>query len=111
MLSALIVAHKVTDQAGDNSLLLPMAEAAKQALGNPESLNVASDAGYSNGEQAAACEGRGIALHMPVTRAANNQGDGTLFDRTQCHYDEWQGRFFIWLWGRRLKPECLAAAK
>ena len=31
---ALIVAHKVSDQAGDNSLLLPMAEAAKQALGD-----------------------------------------------------------------------------
>jgi len=30
---ALIVAHKVSDQAGDNSLLLPMEEAAKQALG------------------------------------------------------------------------------
>ncbi len=30
---ARIVAHKVSDQAGENSLLLPMAEAAKQALG------------------------------------------------------------------------------
>ncbi len=30
---ALIVAHKVTDTAGDNSLLLPMAEAAQEALG------------------------------------------------------------------------------
>jgi hypothetical protein len=46
------------------------------------------------GEQAAACEARGIAPHAPVTRAAvNNQGDGTLFDCTQFHYDEWQGRF------------------
>lgn len=39
---ALIVAHKVTDTAGDNSLLLPMAEAAKQALGDP--LNLVIDA-------------------------------------------------------------------
>jgi transposase len=82
------VAHKVTDQAGDNSLLLPTTEAAKQALGNPESLNVAADAGYSNGEQAAACEAHGIASHVPVTRAVNNQGDGTLFNRTQFHYDQ-----------------------
>src|SRR5437016_10956665 len=33
---ALIVAHKITDTAGDNSLLLPMAEAALEALGHPE---------------------------------------------------------------------------
>ncbi len=51
---ALIVAHRVTDKAGDNTHLQPMAEAAKQALGNPESLNVVADAGYSNGEQAQA---------------------------------------------------------
>src|SRR2546422_3712889 len=34
---ALIVAHKITDTAGDNSLLLPMAEAALEALGHPRS--------------------------------------------------------------------------
>jgi hypothetical protein len=85
---ALIVTHKITETAGDNSLLLPMAEAAKQALGNPESLNVVADAGYSNGEQAAACETLGIIPHVPMTRAVNNQGDGTLFDRSEFHYDE-----------------------
>jgi transposase len=85
---ALIVAHKVSDQAGDNSLLLPMAEAAKQALGDPESLHVVADAGYSNGQQAEACEAKGIVPHVPVTRSVNNQGDGTLFDRSQFHYDE-----------------------
>jgi transposase len=85
---ALIVAHKVSDQAGDNSLLLPMAEAAKQALGDPESLHVVADAGYSNGEQAEACEAKGIVPHVPVTRSVNNQGDGTLFDRSEFHYDE-----------------------
>src|SRR5947199_10562171 len=58
---ALIVAHKITDTAGDNSLLLPMAEA---------------------------CEAQGIVPHVPVTRAVNNQGDGTLFDRNEFHYDE-----------------------
>lgn len=85
---ALIVAHRIADTSGDNNLLLPMAEAAQQALGNPESLHVVADAGYSNGEQAEACEARGILPHVPVTRAVNNQGDGTLFDRTQFHYDE-----------------------
>src|SRR5207253_407170 len=70
---ALIVAHKITDTAGDNSLLLPMAEAALEALGHPESLHVVADAGYSNGEQAEACEAQGIVPHVPVTRAVNNQ--------------------------------------
>jgi hypothetical protein len=71
---ALIVAHKITDTAGDNSLLLPMAEAAREALGHPESLHVVADAGYSKGEQAEACEAQGIVPHVPLTRAVNNQG-------------------------------------
>jgi len=85
---ALIVAHKISDNAGDTTLLLPMAEAAKQALDNPEALNVVADAGYSNGEQAEACEARGITPYVPVKRNANNQGDGTLFDRSAFQYDE-----------------------
>jgi transposase len=85
---ALIVAHKVTDEATDNRSLLPMAEAAKEAVGDPPSLNIVADAGYSNGEQAEACESQGILPHVPANRAVNNQGDGTLFDRTEFHYDE-----------------------
>lgn len=85
---AIIVAQKVTDEATDNRSLLPMAEAAKTALGNPERLNVIADAGYSNGEQAEQCEAQGIMPHVPANRSVNNQGDGTLFDRSQFHYDE-----------------------
>jgi transposase len=85
---ALIVAQQVTTEASDNRSLLPMAEAAKEAVGNPESLNVVADAGYSNGEQAAACEARGIAPHVPANRGVNSKGDGKLFDRTEFHYDE-----------------------
>jgi transposase len=85
---ALIVAQQVTDEATDNRSLLPMAEAAKAAVGDPVSLNIVADAGYSNGEQAEACEAQGIMPHVPVNRAVNNQGDGTLFDRTEFHYDE-----------------------
>ena len=84
---ALIVAQKVTTEATDNRSLLPMAEAAQEAVGNPPSLNVVADAGYSNGEQAEACETRGILPHVPANRAINNQGDGTLFDRTVFRYD------------------------
>jgi hypothetical protein len=80
-------AHRISDK-GDNTLLLPMAEAAKEAVGNPESLNVVADGGYSNSEQAEACEAKGIMPHVPVTRSVNNQGDGTLFDHSQFHYDE-----------------------
>lgn len=85
---ALIVVQKVTRQANDQDSLLPMAEAAQQALGNPTKLNVVADAGYSNGQQAEACEERGIVPHVPANRAVNNQGDGRLFDRSQFHYDE-----------------------
>jgi transposase len=85
---ALIVVQKVTDEATDNRSLLPMAEAAKHALGDPASLNLVADAGYSNGGQAESCEAQGIVLHVPANRAINNQGDGTLFDRSQFHYHE-----------------------
>jgi transposase len=85
---ALIVAQQVTAEATDNRSLLPMAEAAKAAIGDPPTLNVVADAGYSNGEQAEACEAQGIVPHVPANRAVNNQGDGQLFDRSQFQYDE-----------------------
>jgi transposase len=84
---ALIVAQQVTIQAGDNCSLQPMAEAAQVAVSGPaQSLNVVADAGYSNGEQAEACEAKGILPHVPASRGVNNQGDGTLFDRTEFTY-------------------------
>lgn len=84
----IIVAQQVTTEASDNRSLLPMAEAAQQALDNPETLNVVADAGYSNGEQAERCEKKGIVPHAPANRAINNKGDGTLFDRSLFIYDE-----------------------
>ncbi|HYB76871.1 MAG TPA: IS1182 family transposase [Candidatus Bathyarchaeia archaeon] len=85
---ALIVAQQVTKETGDNTHLQPMAEAAKLALGYPESLQVVADAGYANGEQAQACEAQGITPAVPVIRAVNNRGDGSFFDRSAFHYDE-----------------------
>ena len=85
---ALIVAQQVTGEATDNRSLLPMAEAAKEAVGDPPTLHVVADAGYSNGEQAEACEAQGIVPHVPANRSVNNHGDGTLFDRSQFQYDE-----------------------
>src|SRR6266481_8647882 len=84
---ALIVAEQVTDQATDNRRLQPMAEAAQTAVSGPaQPINVVADAGYSNGEQAAACETKGILPHVPANRGVNNHGDGTLFDRSEFTY-------------------------
>ena len=83
---ALIVAQQVTDHAADNRSLQPMAEAAQAALGGPaQPIKVVADAGYSHGTQAEACEVKGILPHVPVQRAMNNKGDGTLFDRSEFH--------------------------
>jgi transposase len=90
---ALIVAQQVTTEANDQRSLLPMAEAARSAVGDPPSLHVVADAGYSNGEQAEVCEAKGILPHVPANRAVNNKGDGTLFDRSQFQYDEMTDRF------------------
>jgi transposase len=83
-----IVAHEVTTEKNDTQCLLPMAEAARKALGDPPRLNVVADGGYLNGAQAEACEARGIVPHVPARRGINNKGDGTLFDRSRFQYDE-----------------------
>jgi transposase len=82
---ALIVAHAVILDAADNRQLEPMAQAAKKAL-EADSLNIVADAGYSNGEQAGRCEAAGLVPHVPANRGVNNQGDGTLFDRSLFVY-------------------------
>ncbi len=83
---AIIVAHSVTLDASDIRCLKPMADAAKEALG-VNTLRVVADAGYSNGEQIAQCEEAGITPFVPVMRTVNNQGDGSLFGRTDFKYD------------------------
>jgi transposase len=88
----LIVHHEVTDAAGDNRMLHPMAKATKAAL-DLDSLTVVADAGYSNGAQASACEDDAITACAPANRTVNNSGDGTLFDRTAFAYDITADRF------------------
>jgi transposase len=83
---ALIVAHAVTLDVADSRCLEPMAEAAHRALDRPATLNIVADAGYSNGEQASRCEAAGLMPHVPGKRGVNNQGDGTLFDRSHFLY-------------------------
>lgn len=91
---ALIVTQQVSDEATDNRSLQPMSEAAQAALGGPgTTLHVVADAGYSSGEQAEACESRGIIVHVPAVRGVNNRGDGTLFARSDFQYDETSDTF------------------
>jgi len=86
---ALIVTQQVSDEATDNRSLQPVAEAAQDVMGGPgTAVHVVADAGYSNGEQAEACEKRGIIPHVPPVRGVNNRGDGTLFERSDFQYDE-----------------------
>lgn len=85
---ALIVAQRVTDESNDTRSLQPMAEAAQAAVREPgRELHVVADGGFSSGEQAQACENRGIRVHVPANRGVNNRGDGTLFQRSDFQYD------------------------
>ena len=90
---AIVVAQQVTTEATDKRSLLPMAEAAQAALGEPKQMHVVADAGYSNGEQAKRCEEQGIVAHVPAQRGVNSQGDGTLLDRSQFTYDGERDQF------------------
>jgi transposase len=83
--TGLIVHHDVMTEAGDNRLLHPMAKATKDAL-QADTLMVVADAGYSNGAAAADCESEGITPCVPANRSINNQGNGTLFDRSAFVY-------------------------
>jgi len=84
--TGLIVHHDVTDEATDRRQLHPMASATKRSL-SLDALTVVADKGFDNGEHASACERDGIVACVPSQRAINNQGDGTLFDRTAFVYE------------------------
>ncbi len=83
--SGLIVHHEVTDEPTDRRQLHPLANATKQSLGL-DTITVVADKGFDNGEHASACESDGIVACVPPNRSVNNQGDGTLFDRTAFTY-------------------------
>lgn len=83
----LIAYHAVTQEATDNRQLAPMALAARDAL-ETSNLTVVADAGFSNGEQLAACEAAGITAYVPPNRSSNNQGDGQFFPKSEFVFDE-----------------------
>lgn len=81
----LIVAFDLTADCNDQRQLLPMALAAKAELA-AETLTVAADAGYSNGEHGQACEAAGIVAVVPRP-ATVNPSDGAAFSRDAFAYD------------------------
>jgi transposase len=88
----LILHHEVTQSANDTQQLEPMAKAAQQVLAQ-ESLVVVADAGYSNGEQFAACEQAGITPYVALNRGTNNQGSGEQWGLGAFHYEESKDRY------------------
>jgi transposase len=84
--TGLILHHDVTGEPTDRRQLHPMASATRQSLGL-DALTVVADKGFDNGEHASACERDGIVACVPTQRTVNNQGDGTLFDRSAFAYD------------------------
>ena len=82
--SGLIVHHDVTNEGSDNRQLEPISKAAKEEL-RADELEVLADAGYSNGEQMAACEEQGITPSLPTNRSINNQGNH--YQKSDFRYD------------------------
>lgn len=60
----LIVHHEVTNLPDDHEHLLPVARAAKQALG-AKTLELVADKGYYSGEEIKKCEDEGIVTYIP----------------------------------------------
>ena len=81
----LIAAFDLTNAGNDLNQLLPMAEAAKQAL-EAETLTALADAGYSNGEQGLACEAADIIAIVPRPETVNPKNP-EFFTREAFTYD------------------------
>lgn len=89
--SHLIVHHEVCSDTSDVRQLVPTAQGAARALGTmPE---VVADAGYANGDQLQELQKLGMTGYVAPCRATNNQGDGTLYDKTAFCYDAQQDCF------------------
>jgi transposase len=81
----LIAAFDLTSDGNDHGQLLPMALAGKAAL-EAETLTVVADTGYSNGEQAEACDKAGITAVVPRSRTVNPEGK-SYYSRDAFTYD------------------------
>lgn len=90
--TGIVVHHAVTDEMNDLRMLHPMSSAVKDLLSS-EALTVIADAGYCNGNAAAACEADGITACVPAKRSVNNQGSGDEFVRSDFIYDATHDRY------------------
>lgn len=89
--SHLIVHHEVCNDTSDVGQLMPMAQGVVQVLQTqPE---VVADAGYANGEHLQALQEMGMTGYVAPSHTPNNQGDGTLYDKTMFRYDVSQDSF------------------
>ncbi len=82
--TGLIVHYDITDQGSDNRQLEPMAKAVKTEL-KAKALEILADAGYSNGEQLAACEESDITPNVPTNRSSNPKKDH--YQKSDFRYD------------------------
>ena len=73
--SHLIIAHEVTNQVTDKSLLYKMASQAKDVLG-VEQLEVIADSGYYNGHEVAGCLAEDIIPYVPRTYTSRSKNLG-----------------------------------
>ncbi len=81
----LIIAHEVTTQRNDHTSLQAMASQAQQTLGSA-TMTVVADTGYRNGEQAQACEAKGITPMVPMQQPSQTQVAGA-YPKTLFAYD------------------------
>jgi hypothetical protein len=82
--TGLIVAHDLVQDSTDNRQLKAMVDEVEETLGAPPK-EVLADAGYSNGEQIAEVQEKGVIVGVPSNRATNNQGG---YQRSAFTYDE-----------------------
>ena len=81
----LIVAHEVSNDTSDRAKLSPMAEMAREAMGQG-GLTVLADRGYFNGRQILECEKEGFIPLVPKPLTSNSKADGR-FDKRDFVYD------------------------
>jgi hypothetical protein len=80
----LIVAEEVTQEANDSQLLIPMASAAREALGVPQ-LKAVADTGYYGHDKILQCSEQGIEVYVPMSKRPP-AGDG-LYPIESFSYD------------------------
>ena len=81
----LIAAFDLTNEGNDHRQLLPMALQGKEAL-EAETLTVVADTGYSNGEQADACDKANVTAVVPRPKTVNPEG-ASYYSREAFTYD------------------------